>query len=201
MQNRWKTIGITIIRLLSAAQVHGAVSDLSYPGAPAVYVQWLDSTGATMSETDGSNTYDFDPYLGGGMTQLSRPADKVVYIGVMCNQLAGYDLTLTADNGGATASTARLTTPGATPLTYSGVLTKYTPSFTAGTTAVASLDLTGVGISATAVFAGPSDLPLQAANPNVWVLTLSLPVVSSVADGLIMAGSYSGQITATVSLQ
>jgi hypothetical protein len=38
-------------------------------------------------------------------------------------------------------------------------------------------------------------------SPNVWQLDLSLPVISTVADGLIQSGTYTGGITATISLK
>ena len=42
---------------------------------------------------------------------------------------------------------------------------------------------------------------MTAAAPNVWQITFSLPVINTVADGLIMSGTYTGGVTATVALK
>jgi hypothetical protein len=154
-----------------------------------------------MTSVDGDNSEAFSAYVGGAVTQLTQPADKDTFLGIMCNSLAGYDVTLTALNTGATASTAAMTIAGGTDLTYTAALTKVGASFTAGTTASASLDLTGATASATSVHTAEADLPMAAASPNVWQLSFSLPLISSVSDGLIMSGTYSGGVTATIALK
>ena len=94
-----------------------------------------------------------------------------------------------------------MTVPGGTSLTYTATLAKEASSFTAGTTASASLDMTGALVSGTSVHTAEADLPMAAASPNVWKLTYNLPVISSVSDGLIMSGTYSGGVTATIALK
>ena len=134
------------------------------------------------------------------MTQLTQPANKSVYIGLMSNSLAGYNVTLTGANS-PTATTAQMTLAGAANLTYTCTLTKENATFTGGTTASASLDLTGGTVSATSVHTAEADLPLADNDPNVWNLTFALPTISTVADGLIMSGTYTGSVTATVAMK
>jgi len=182
-------------------QLTAAVNDLTVFVPKTAYIEWLSASGDAMTSVDGDNSAAFDDYVGGAVTQLTQPADKVTYLGVMCNSLAGYQITFAASGGGATAATGRMTIAGGTPITYTGTLAKVAGSFTAGTTASTSLDLTGATVSGDTAHTAEADLPMTAAAPNVWELTLSLPVISSVADGLIMSGSYTGGITATIALK
>lgn len=187
--------------MLTAARLTGATLTLTVDVPKTAYIQWLNNSTDAMTNVNGDNTVAMNPYVGGAMTQLTQPANKTTYLGIMCNALTGYDVTMTALNTGATASTGRLVITGGAPLTYTATLAKVAASFTAGATAAPSLDLTGASVSATAVFAASTDLPMLAVSPNVWQMTFSLPVISSVADGLIMAGTYTGGVTATVALK
>lgn len=185
----------------SSSALEAALGDLTVDVPKTAYIEWLTNPTDAMTSVDGDNTAAFAAYVGGAITQLTQPADKDVYVGVMCNSLAGYDLTLTASNAGATATTGAMTIAGGTAVTYTATLAKEAASFTAGTTASTSLDLTGATVSGTTVHTAEADLPMAAASPNVWKLTLSLPVISSVSDGLIMSGTYAGGVTATIALK
>ena len=195
------SLGFAICLIFITSQVFSAVGNLTVDVQKTAYIEWLTNSSDAMTSVDGDNSAAFDAYVGGAVTQLTQPADKATYLGVMCNSLAGYDVTLTALNAGATASTGAMTIAGGTALTYTATLAKEAATFTAGTTASTSLDLTGATVSATTVHTAEADLPMAAASPNVWKLTYSLPTVSSVADGLIMSGTYSGGVTATIALK
>jgi hypothetical protein len=194
-------VAVLAMLTLYTTQSQAAVGNLTVDVPKTAYVEWLSASSDAMTSVDGGNAFAFDPYIGGAMTQLTQPADKVAYLGVMCNSLAGYTITLTANGAGATATTGRMTIAGGQPVTYTAALAQVGASFSGGTTASTSLDLTGGGISGGTVHAAEADLPMAAASPNVWQLTLSLPTISSVADGLIMSGTYSGGVTATVALK
>jgi hypothetical protein len=193
--------GLAVAGVLITGQVHGALGDITVVVPKTAYIEWIATAGTTMTNVDGPGTYAFTAYVGGAVTQLTQPADEDMFLGVMCNSLAGYDVTLTASNAGATATTGVMTIAGGTSLTYTGTLAKEAATFTAGTTASTSLDLTGATVSGTSVHTAEADLPLAAASPNVWKLTMSLPVISTVADGLIMSGTYAGGVTATIALK
>jgi hypothetical protein len=192
---------ILVIYLLSFQPQLWSLPDLLVADPPTVYVEWLTSAGDTMTSADGDNSQAFDPYLGGAASQMQTPTDKDLYVGVMCNRTTGYDLTLTASNSGATTTTAIMTRPSGSDMTYTAALTKVSGTFAAGATASTQLDLTGATASGSAVFATNGDLPLAAASPNVWKVTNNLPSISGVSDGIIISGSYSGGITATVVLK
>jgi len=194
-------LGLAAVTLFVGSTLYSALNDITVDVPKTAYIEWLTASTDAMTSVDGDNSAAFDAYVGGAVTQLTQPADKDTYLGVMCNSLAGYNVTLTASNAGATATTAVMTIAGGTSLTYTCTLAKEASTFTAGTTASTSLDLTGSGVSGTTSHTAEADLPLTAAAPNVWKLTYSLPTVSSVADGLIMSGTYSGGVTATVALK
>lgn len=196
-----KIAGIFLLILLASAQGFAAVGSLTVDVPKTAYIQWLPTAATAMTSVDGDNTAAFANYVGGAVTQLTQPANKDVFLGVMCNSLAGYDLTLTANNSGSTTTTGEMTITGGTNLTYTATLAKEASSFSSGTTASTSLDLTGATVSGTTVHTAEADLPMTAASPNVWKVTLALPTISSVSDGLIMSGTYSGGITATVALK
>ncbi len=192
--------GTTFLLILGASQIHAAALTLTVDVPKTAYIQWLATAGATMTSVDGDITEAFAAYTGGAMTQLAQPANKSVYIGLMSNSLAGYDLTLTGANT-PTATTAQMTIAGGTNLTYTCTLATEAGSFTGGTTASDSLDLTGGTVSGTTVHTAEADLPMTDSAPNVWNLTFSLPTVSAVSDGLIMSGTYTGSVTATVAMK
>lgn len=197
----WILRALVAIGILSPIhKSYSAVADLTVDVPKTAYIEWIATAATAMSSVDGDGSYAFDPYVGGAVTQLTSPAAKNIFLGVMCNSLAGYDVTLNA-GAGATATTGRMTIAGGTPIDFTGTLTKEAGTFTAGATAAPSLDLTGGSVSATSVFAAEADLPMAAASPNVWRLSLALPVISTVADGLIMSGTYTGQVTATIALK
>lgn len=196
-----KFLGLTVLALFATTQAFAAVGNLSVVVPKTAYIQWLTASTDAMTAVNGDNSASFADYTGGAATLLTKPADKDTYIGVMCNSLAGYRVTLTAANAGATATTGKMTISGGTALTYTAALTKVTASFTAGTTAATSLDLTGTGASCDTSHVAEADLPLTAAAPNVWKLTFSLPTTTGVSSGLIMSGTYSGGVTATVALK
>lgn len=194
-------LALTGAAILFASPVEAAVGNLTVDVPKTAYIEWLTASSDAMTSVDGDNTFAFDPYVGGAVTQLTQPADKVSYLGVMCNSLAGYTISLTANGAGATATTGQLTIAGGTPIVYTASLSQVGATFTAGTTASTSLDLTGGTASGGTVHTAEADLPLEAASPNVWQLSFSLPAISTVADGLIMSGTYSGGVTATVALK
>jgi len=178
-----------------------ALSDLLVTDPATVYIQWLEQATDPITEADGSNAMSFNSYIGGAATQLSSPSAKELFIGVMCNRIAGYTITLTASNSGATATTAKMTIPGGSHLSYTANLSKVSGSFAAGSNTNMSLDLTGASVSASANFASNDDLPLTTIAPNVWKITTSLPSIDDVTGGLIPSGTYQGGITAVISLQ
>ena len=192
--------GLTAVMMLAGTQLFAAVGDLSVIVPKTAYVEWLTNSTDAMTSVNGDNSASFADYVGGASTQLTQPANKDTYIGVMCNALTGYNLTLNG-GAGATATTGKLTLAGATDLVFTATLVKEASTFTAGTTAGIALDLTGATVSGDTVHTAEADLPLTAASPNVWKLTYSLPTISSVADGLIMSGTYSGGVTATIALK
>jgi hypothetical protein len=154
-----------------------------------------------MTDVDGDGNKAFNPFDGGPSILLRQSPPIDFFIGVMCNSLSGYEITLTTGSGTTTTTTGELTSGGGSKMTYSATLSKVNGTFAAGAVASANLDLTGSTASASAVFGSTADLPLEAASPNVWQLAASLPLINSVSDGLMMAGTYSGIITASVSLK
>ncbi|MCB1135124.1 MAG: hypothetical protein KDK78_02545 [Chlamydiia bacterium] len=196
----WRTLAVGAFLCLSN-QAYAAVANLSVDVPKTAYLQWLSSSSDSMTSEDGDGTFAMDPYVGGAVTQLTQPSDKTAYLGVMCNSLAGYNLTLTASGSGVTTTTGKLSTAGGTPITFTASLSQVGASFSGGTTANTALDLTGATASGDTVHTAEADLPMTAAAPNVWQLTFSLPAISSVADGLIMSGTYTGGVTATISLK
>lgn len=186
-----------VLLLVTEAALDGAISDLSTSDPPTLYIQWLNSSASPMTDANGDLSTAANPFTGGAMVQLTHPVPKDVFLGVMINRLSGYDVTLTAGGGGATATTGRMTVTGGSPMTYTCSLTKVAGSFKGGTVADPSLDLTGSSKSATAVFVADADLPLQTTAPNYWRLTFTFPSFNTVADGLIFSGTYTGTITAT----
>lgn len=191
-------VGVALF--FTATPLFGAVDSLSVVVPKTAYIQWLANSSDAMTAVNGDGTAAFADYTGGASVLLTKPADKDLYIGVMCNSLAGYRVTLNGGTG-ATATTARMTMVGATPITYTAAMSKVASTFTAGTTASTSIDLTGAGASADTAHVAEADLPLAANAPNVWKVTLSLPTITGVSSGLIMSGTYSGGITATVALK
>lgn len=177
-----------------------ALNNLSTGDPPTAYIQWLDSPSEAMSNPDGGSSMAFSPYMGGATTLLSAPPSKDFYLGVMCNRLNGYTVSLTAMNE-ASSTTAKMTSSSGRVMTYTCSLSRVSGTFAAGATTTISLDLTGNTPSATASFATTGDLPLTTQAPNVWRLSATLPSVSGVNDGLIVAGSYSGGVTATISVR
>jgi hypothetical protein len=194
---RWILAGML---LLSAGSAQAAVANLTVDVPKTAYIEWLTASADNMTSVNGDNTFAFDPYVGGAITQLTNPAVKPIYIGVMCNSLAGYDLTFSA-GAGATGTTGLMVQPGAANITYTAALSRVGGTFTGGTTASETLDLTGGSASGSTVHVAEADLPMAIGSPNVWQLDLSLPVISTVADGLIQSGTYTGGITATISLK
>lgn len=174
--------------------------DLSVIVPKTAYIEWLSTSGSAMASVNGNNSASFSDYSGGAVTQLTQPSNKVVYLGVMCNSLAGYDLTLTAVGSNATATTGELSQSGATPITYTTTLAQ-AGGIASGATVNLSLNLVGSTQSIRTSYATEADLPLTAAAPNVFSLTTALPAISSVADGLIMSGTYTGGYIATVVLR
>ncbi len=179
-------------------QAQCAISDLLVADPATVYIQWLNTSSSPMTEADGDLSTSAVPFSGGAMVQLSNPVPKECYLGLMINRISGYDVTLTASNSGATATTAHMTVTGGADMVYSCSLAKIPSTFKGGTVAADSLDLTGGAKSATAVFVAEPDLPLATTEPNIWRLTFTFPNISSVSDGLILSGTYTGGITATV---
>lgn len=175
------------------------ITDISLGDPPTFYIQWLDSISTPMDSADGDNSYSLDPYLGGAATQLLSPMPYDIYIGAMCNQKSGYEIFLQANGGGATITTGKLFKSGATSITYTASLTKVASTFSSGAVASTNIDLTGSTPSCEAVFDKNNDVPRKIADANVYHLSLSLPQITSVTDGLIMEGTYSGSITATIS--
>lgn len=191
---------LLFLGLLQSSPLLG-LDDLT-PGAPAtVYFQWLSSPGATMTEADGNGTVSLSPYLGGSITQLISPPSQDLYLGVMCNRKTGYDVFITGSTPGPAANQCRLTLPGANNIVVTLTISEVSASFNAGATTTISEDLSGVTASASASFQNPSQTPISAASPNVWRITLDMPPIASVSDGLITAGSYNGSLTATVVLK
>ncbi len=182
-----------------ATTSHAAVASLSVDVPKTAYIEWLSASSDTMASVDGDATYAFDPYIGGAVTQLTSPAAKSVFIGVMCNALTGYEVTLTG-SGTPTASTGQMTQAGASPIAFTATLSTVGASFSGGTSTGGALDLTGATVSASTTHTAEADLPMAAASPNVWQIDLALPTISTVADGLIMSGTYTGSITATIAL-
>jgi len=178
-----------------------ALDDLQVVDSPSAYIQWLTHASDPITQVDGNNTIALDPYQGGPAILMSHSPGKALYIGVMCNRLTGYDLTLTATNSEATSTSTRLIVSGGSDLILSATLEKESGTFTGGATASTQLDLTGGSASGTAVFAENSDLPLTTIAPNVWKLTVMPPSISSVSNGLIMNGNYERGITASISLR
>ena len=202
MNRKYIVVPLVLATLMPGlTTLSAALGDLTVDVPKTAYIEWLTTSADTMTNVDGPNSYAFDPYVGGAITQLTQPADKDMFIAVMSNSLAGYNLSLTATNAGATATTGTLEQAGSAPITYTAGLTKVAASFTAGTVAAPSLDLTGATVSGTSSHTAEADLPMAAASPNVWQLAMSLPVISTVADGLIMSGSYTGGVTATIALK
>ena len=119
--------------------LHAAIGNLTVVVPKTAYLEFLTNSTDAMTSVNGDNTFAIDPYVGGAVTQMTSPVLKDIYLGVMCNSLAGYDLTLTASNAGATASTGAMTVAGGTAITYNTTLTKIASSFTAGTIASTSL--------------------------------------------------------------
>lgn len=196
---RFFAVGLFLTVAFVGNTLSAAVQDLTVDVPKTAYIEWLTASGDTMTSVDGNNTAAFDPYVGGAVTQLTQPANKDAFIGVMCNALTGYTLSLTG-TGTTTATTGQMTLAGATPIVYTGSIAQVAGSFAVGATVATNIDLTGATPSATVTFAAESDLPLAAASPNVFTVTASLPTVSTVADGLIMSGTYAGGYTATVAL-
>ncbi|MCB1135123.1 MAG: hypothetical protein KDK78_02540 [Chlamydiia bacterium] len=192
-------VGLVGLLVGIAASGQAAVANLTVDVPKTAYIEWLTASSDTMASVDGDNTYTIDAYLGGAVTQLTSPADKICYLGVMCNALTGYEVTLTG-SGTTTGSTAQLTQAGATPITFTAALAQVGASFSGGTSTGGTLDLTGGSVSASTTHTAEADLPMAAASPNVWQITVSLPSITTVADGLIMSGTYTGSITATIAL-
>jgi len=200
MKGKVLITGITALIMFAGTQLYAAVEDLSVTVPKTAYVEWLTNSTDAMTSVNGDNSASFADYVGGASTQLTTPANKDVFIGVMCNALTGYNLSLNA-GAGATVTTGKMTLAGATDLVFTGALAKVASSFTGGTTTGVNLDLTAATVSGDTVHTAEADLPMAAASPNVWKLTLSLPTISTVADGLIMSGTYTGSITATIALK
>lgn len=192
------TMAATIVLCASTAEAAVQTLDTTVPAT--IYIEWMANNSDPMTSVDGDYATGFDNYLGGALTQLVSPANKEAFIGIMCNNLPGYELTFTASSA-ASATTGSLTLAGATDLTYTATLTEVAGSFSAGTTRTNALDLTGATVSGDVVFGVEADMPMTAAAPNRYKLTLALPSISTVSDGLIMAGAYTGSITATVALK
>lgn len=186
---------------LTCSSVSAAVGDMTASVPKVAYLQWLTDSADPMTEVNGDATDSFVPYVGGPVTQLQTPVNKKAYLGVMCNSLSGYEIILTANNAGATASGGNMVTAGGQPLSFTITLSKVTASITAGTTVSLALDLTGATPSISTVHAAESDLPMTAATPNVFEFDWGLPTISTVSDGLIMAGTYVGGVSATVVLK
>lgn len=185
--------------MLSFMGLNGAVMDLTVDVPKTAYVEWLTNSGDTMTAVDGDNTVAYDPYVGGALTQLTSPAVKTTYLGIMCNALTGYQITLTG-TGTTTATTGQMTLAGASPIDYTAGIGQVAGTFALGATVSMNINMTGATPSATVTFAAESDLPMTAAAPNVFSFSNTLPVIATVADGLIMSGTYSGGYTVTVSL-
>lgn len=197
-----KILGLSLPLLaLSCSSAYGALGDITASVPKVAYLDWLLTPTDAMTEVDGDNNDTFVNYVGGPMTQLVQPVNKKSYLGVMCNSLAGYDIILTANNAGATAGGGNMVTAGGQPLGFNITLTAVPASVTAGTTVSISLDLTGGTASITTAHTVEGDLPMDANSPNVFEFDWGLPVITTIADGLIMAGTYVGGVSATVVLK
>lgn len=182
-------------------QLCWGLADLNFGDPPTAYLQWLSSPSDVMTEANGSSSVAIDPYVGGAVSQLSQPPDQVLYLGVMCNRRDGYHVYFTAQNSGATASTAKMTLPGGSDLTYTVSVSTEAATFSSGAFPSSNVNLTGATPTASCNFQNNSHVPRKTDERNVWRVTVQLPVIASVSDGLIMEGTYSGGFTATATMQ
>ncbi len=192
----WMLFLLTFI----SGRTHAAGLTLTVDVPKTAYLQWITNTSDPITNIDGDLPDAFSPYTGGAMSQLTNPATQAVYLGVMSNSLAGYEINFVGANSPTTTS-AQMTQAGAGNITYTCALTQVPASFSAGTTASTSLDLTGGTMSASTSHVAESDLPMNNASPNVWDIGFSLPAITSIADGLIMSGTYTGAVTATITMK
>ncbi|MBB65831.1 MAG: hypothetical protein CMO81_12300 [Waddliaceae bacterium] len=184
---------ITYLILFSfSSTIYPCGSDLTYPGPATVCIQWFDTPSA-MDQADGDASTSFNDYGGGAATQLTSPGAVDMYLEVMCNRLEGYDVIITALNSGASSTQGNLDNSGQT-ITYTANLSVY--SGMNGATPSLNLDLTGSSSSISVVFT-ELQLPLIINTPNIYRLRVSVPNISSVSDGLIVSGNYSGGFNAT----
>lgn len=192
--------GAFFLLLLTQAQIEAAGLTLTVDVPKTAYVQWITNSSDPVTAVNGDLSNPLSPYTGGAMTQLTSPSAQGVYLAIMCNSLAGYDITLTGANA-TDATTANMTQAGSTAIAYTCTLAKVAGTFTGGTVASTAVDLTGATASGTTTHAAEADLPMDSSSPNVWDLGFSLPVINTVADGLIMSGTYTGSVTATITLK
>jgi len=193
-------VATTLVTCLASMPLK-ALADLTVGESATAYIQWLSSASDPMTDADGGASIPFTPYLGGASVQMLSAPSKDFYIGIMCNRTAGYTVTLTSTTAGATSTTAKFTIAGGSEIVYTAAISKEAGTFSAGANTSHSINLTGSTPSITVSFATESDLPLSATAPNVWKISASVPDITNVADGLVMAGSYQGGITAVVSLR
>lgn len=185
--------------MIFCAPLGAAVEDLTVDVPKTSYIEWIANPSDPVTQVNGDLNVSFDPFVGGPITQLVTPVMKTTYLAIMCNALTGYQITLTG-TGTTTTTSGEMALAGAASLDYTTNFTTVAGTFAAGATVSINVDMTGATPSASVTFASESDLPMAAASPNVFSFSNTLPTISTVADGLIMAGTYSGGYTVVVSL-